>query len=104
MNVFNRATGTKGISNLICFRQMLKGLQYASALEMLGYSYSLSGFESCNKLDLVKAMWRSQSNSPQALIVIARICVDFGIYQKSVWASLLQQMVKYSMVNGYFFL
>jgi hypothetical protein len=82
---------------------MLKSLQYASELEMLGYSYSLPGFESCSKLELVKGIWRSQSNSPQALILIARICVDFGIYQISVWASLLQQMTKYSMVNAYFF-
>jgi hypothetical protein len=83
---------------------MLKSLQYASELEMLGYSYSLPGFELCNKLELVKAIWRSQSNSPQALIVIARICVDFDIYQNSVWASLLQQMVKYSMVSACFLL
>jgi hypothetical protein len=83
---------------------MLKSLRYASELEMLGYSYSLPSFESCNKLELVKGIWRAQSNSPQALIVIARICVDFGIYQNSVWASLLQQMVKYSMVNAYILL
>jgi hypothetical protein len=83
---------------------MLKSLQYANELEMLGYSYSLPGFESCNKLELVKGIWRSQSNNPQALIVIARICMDFGIYQNSVWASLLQQMAKYSMVKTYFLL
>jgi hypothetical protein len=81
---------------------MLKSLQYASELEMLGYSYSVSGFESCNKLELVKGIWRTQGNNPQALIVIAHLCVEFSIQQHNIWTSLLKQMTEYSMVSTYF--
>ncbi|KDR22172.1 Kinetochore-associated protein 1 [Zootermopsis nevadensis] len=85
--------------NIIDIRQMLNSLQYASELEMLGYSYSVSSFESCNKLELVKGIWRTQSNNPQALIVIARLCVEFSIQQHNIWTLLLKQMTKYSMVR-----
>jgi hypothetical protein len=83
---------------------MLKSLQYASELEMLGYSCSLPCFESCNKLELVTGIWRSQSNNPQALILIARLCVEFSIQQHNVWTLLLKQMTKYSMVSAHYLL
>jgi hypothetical protein len=81
---------------------MLKSLQYASELETLGYGYSVHGFESCNKVELVKGIWRSHSNNPQALVIIARLCVEFDIQQHSIWVSLLKQMTKYSMVSTFF--
>jgi hypothetical protein len=80
---------------------MLKSLQYASELETLGYSCSLPGFESCNKLELVMGIWRSQSNNPQAVVLIARLCVEFGIQQHNIWTLLLKQMTKYSMVSAH---
>lgn len=80
---------------------MLKSLQYASELEMLGYSCSLPGFDSCNKLELVMGIWRSQCNNPQALILIARMCVEFNIQQHNIWTLLLKQMTKYSMVSAH---
>lgn len=83
------------------FRRMLKSLQYASELEMLGYSCSLPGFESCNKLELIMGIWRSQSNNPQALILIARMCVEFSIQEHNIWTLLLKQMTKYSMVSAH---
>jgi len=83
---------------------MLKSLQYASELEMLGYSCSLPGFDSCNKLELVMGIWRSQSNNPQALILIARMCVEFSIQQHNIWTLLLKQMTKYSMVSAQYLL
>jgi len=79
---------------------MLKSLKFASQLEMLGYSCSLPGFDSCNKLELVMGIWRSQSNNPQALILIARMCVEFSIQQHNIWTLLLKQMTKYSMVSA----
>lgn len=78
----------------------MKSLQYASELEMLGYSCSLPGFDSCNKLELVMGIWRSQSNNPQALILIARMCVEFSIQQHNIWTLLLKQMTRYSMVSA----
>jgi hypothetical protein len=81
---------------------MLKSFQYISELEMLGYSYSVTGFESCNKLELIQGILRTQGNNPQALILLAHLCVEFSIQQYKIWASLLKQMTEYSMVSTHF--
>jgi hypothetical protein len=78
---------------------MLKSLEYAAEFEILGYRCPLPDFESLDKLELVKGMWKTHRDRPQALILIARICVEFSIQEQNIWTLLLKRMTKLFMVS-----
>ncbi|XP_069700061.1 kinetochore-associated protein 1-like [Periplaneta americana] len=80
-------------------RQLWRSLRYTSTLEQLGLPYSVEMFESCNKVELIGGIWRLQHSNPQALVLLARLCVEFNIQQQDIWVSLLKQMTKYGMVQ-----
>ncbi|XP_076766662.1 kinetochore component rough deal [Xylocopa sonorina] len=80
-------------------RNYIKSLKYISTLESLGISYSVNTFETCSKYELVQILWKTQSYSPQALVVIAQLCIDFKIYEYSLWDKNLTKLAKLLMVN-----
>lgn len=81
----------------------MKSLKYMSRLESLGMNYSLSTFEKCSKYELVQILWKTQSYSLQALVIVAQICIDFEIYDYSIWDKTLTQLAKLLMVNEFYF-
>lgn len=77
----------------------MKSLKYIGKLELLGIDYSVNTFEMCSKDELVQILWKTQSYSSQALVAIAQICIDFEIYEYSLWDKNLTQLAKLLMVN-----
>ncbi|XP_076666441.1 kinetochore component rough deal isoform X2 [Andrena cerasifolii] len=80
-------------------RNYMKSLKYIGKLELLGIGYSVNTFEMCSKDELVQILWKTQSYSSQALVAIAQICIDFEIYEYSLWDKSLTQLAKLLMVN-----
>lgn len=77
----------------------MKSLIYISRLERLGISYSIKEFEMCSKYELVQILWKTQSYTPQALVTILQLCIDFKIYEYSLWDKSLTRLAELSMVN-----
>ncbi|XP_046140981.1 kinetochore-associated protein 1 isoform X1 [Osmia bicornis bicornis] len=80
-------------------RNYMKSLIYISRLELLGISYSIKEFETCSKYELVQILWKTQNYTPQALVIISQLCIDFEIYEYSLWDKSLTQLAKLSMIN-----
>ena len=77
----------------------MRSLKYISKLESLGVGYSISTFETCQKPELIQILWKTRSYSPQALVIIAQLCIDFEIYEYSLWNKNLTKLAKLLMVN-----
>ncbi|KOC60522.1 Kinetochore-associated protein 1 [Habropoda laboriosa] len=77
----------------------MKSLKYIGKLELLGIGYSINTFETCSKLELIQILWKTQSYSSQALIIIAQLCIDFEIHEYSLWDQNLTKLAKLLMVN-----
>lgn len=78
----------------------MRSLKYISKLELLGIGYSINTFETCPKYELVQILWKTQSYSSQALVIIAQLCIDFEIYEYSLWDKNLTKLAKLLMVNN----
>lgn len=81
----------------------MKSLKYIGKLELLGIGYSVNTFEACSKEELVQILWKTQCYSPQALVIIAQLCIDFEIYDYSLWDKNLTKLAKLLMVNNLYF-
>ncbi|XP_006610301.1 kinetochore-associated protein 1-like [Apis dorsata] len=80
-------------------KNYMRSLKYISKLELLGIGYSINTFEMCSKHELIQILWKTQNYSPQALIIIAQLCIDFEIYEYSLWDKNLTKMAKLLMIN-----
>ncbi|XP_015522627.2 kinetochore-associated protein 1 [Neodiprion pinetum] len=77
----------------------MKSLQYISKLERLGLTFSMHGFESSPKLELVQMLFRSHAHLPEALVLILQMCLDFGIKDYTLWDGALSAMAKMCMIR-----
>ncbi|KZC09900.1 Kinetochore-associated protein 1 [Dufourea novaeangliae] len=80
-------------------RNHMKSLKYIGKLESLGVDYSTNTFEACSKHELVQILWKTQRYSSQALVFIAQICIDFEIYEYTLWDNNLTQIAKLLMID-----
>ncbi|XP_026668309.1 kinetochore-associated protein 1 isoform X2 [Ceratina calcarata] len=80
-------------------RNYMKSLMYISKLESLGISCSVNAFEMCSKHEIVQMLWKSQRYSPQAFITIAELCIDFEIYEYSLWDKVLVKLAESLMIT-----
>ncbi|XP_068973508.1 kinetochore-associated protein 1 isoform X2 [Bombus flavifrons] len=80
-------------------RNYMRSLKYISKLELLGIGYSINTFETCPKYELVQILWKTQNYSSQALVIIAQLCIDFEIYEYSLWDKNLTKLAKLLMIN-----
>ncbi|XP_017761105.1 PREDICTED: kinetochore-associated protein 1 [Eufriesea mexicana] len=80
-------------------RNYMRSLKYIGRLELLGIGYSINTFETCSKHELVQILWKTQNYSPQALVIIAQLCIDFEIYEYSLWDKNLTKLAKLLMIN-----
>ncbi|PVD19763.1 hypothetical protein C0Q70_20254 [Pomacea canaliculata] len=81
-------------------RELLKVLMYLSHLEQLHIHHSQDTFLECNKTGLVKGIWRNHSHSKPAVLLVASLCLDYGIEDRQMWAAILQQMLSLSMLEN----
>ncbi|XP_015182547.1 PREDICTED: kinetochore-associated protein 1 [Polistes dominula] len=79
-------------------RQYTKILKYVSKLEALGLGYDITTFETSSKHELVQMLLNTQYHSQQALILIAEICMDYNIYDCTIWDKSLTEMARLVMV------
>lgn len=82
----------------------MRSLKYISRLELLGIGYSIKTFETCSKHELVKILWNTQNYSSQPLVIIAQLCIDFEIYEYSLWNKNLTKLAKLLMVDNKYFI
>ncbi|CAK9795523.1 Kinetochore-associated protein 1 [Anthophora quadrimaculata] len=80
-------------------RNYMKSLKYIGKLELLGIGYTINTFETCSKFELIQILRKTQSYSSQALIIIAQLCIDFEIYEYSLWDQNLTKLAKLLMVD-----
>lgn len=80
-------------------RKKLHTLAYLRDLEILGLTYSESGFDSCDKKELANLILRTQSQNPRALSLLVRLCVEFNISHMTLWNSIFQQLIDLTMMK-----
>ncbi|XP_078043624.1 kinetochore component rough deal [Augochlora pura] len=80
-------------------RKHMCSLKYIYRLESLGIMYNINTFTRSSKEELVRVLMKTQSHSSQALVLIAQICIDFKIYEYSLWNKNLTELAKLLMIN-----
>lgn len=88
----------KYVFYLLLTRRKLQSLAYLKDLEILGLTYSESGFDSCDKKELAHLILRTQTQSPRAISLLVHLCVDFHVTNMNLWNSIFQQLVDLTMV------
>ncbi|XP_076656140.1 kinetochore component rough deal [Halictus rubicundus] len=85
--------------NIQQIRKYMHFLKYIYRLESLGIMYSINTFTTSSKHELVHMLMKTQSHSSQALVLVAQMCVDFKIYEYTLWNQNLTKLAKLLMIN-----
>lgn len=83
----------------IASKQQYIALKCVHYLKPLGFKLSIAKFEQYDKLKILKQIWSTNANNPDALRAIKLICVGYDIYEVIIWNNLLKQMVKLYMTK-----
>ncbi|CAH1401614.1 unnamed protein product [Nezara viridula] len=78
-------------------RDYMLTLEFISELEKFALDYSVAGFESCSKEQIVTTLIKR--SCPGAISLSAKICITYKIWNASLWESLLINMTSLSMVK-----
>uniref|UniRef100_A0A3P8UD43 Kinetochore associated 1 n=1 Tax=Amphiprion percula TaxID=161767 RepID=A0A3P8UD43_AMPPE len=79
----------------------LKSYIFVSQLEALNIPYTLRSFLSSPKEGLVKGLWKNHSHEPQAVRLVADLCLEYQVYDLQLWNSLLQKLLGFNLVRGH---
>uniref|UniRef100_A0A8C7Z999 Kinetochore associated 1 n=1 Tax=Oryzias sinensis TaxID=183150 RepID=A0A8C7Z999_9TELE len=71
----------------------LKCYIFVSQLEALNIPYTVQSFLNSPKEGLVKGLWKNHSHEPQAVRLVADLCLEYQVYDSQLWNSLLQKLV-----------
>ncbi|XP_014665212.1 PREDICTED: kinetochore-associated protein 1-like [Priapulus caudatus] len=75
-------------------KEQLRTLVYVTELEQLHVPMTAEAFRGLtNKEGLVHGIWRNHCHEPAAAWLVSRLCVDFGVWDVSIWASLLHELM-----------
>uniref|UniRef100_A0A3Q4H507 Kinetochore associated 1 n=1 Tax=Neolamprologus brichardi TaxID=32507 RepID=A0A3Q4H507_NEOBR len=77
----------------------LKCYIFVSQLEALNIPYTVQSFLSSPKEGLVKGLWKNHSHEPQAVRLVADLCLEYQIYDPQLWNSLLQKLLGFNLVR-----
>uniref|UniRef100_A0A8D3B3M7 Kinetochore associated 1 n=1 Tax=Scophthalmus maximus TaxID=52904 RepID=A0A8D3B3M7_SCOMX len=77
----------------------LKCYIFVSQLEALNIPYTLQSFLSSPKEGLVKGLWKNHSHEPQAVQLVADLCLEYQVYDPQLWNSLLQKLLSFNLVR-----
>ncbi|XP_073716353.1 kinetochore-associated protein 1 isoform X1 [Misgurnus anguillicaudatus] len=78
----------------------LKCYVYLAQLEALNIPYTLEMFISSSKEGMIKGLWKNHSNEPQAVRLVADLCLEYQVYDLQLWNSVLQKLLSFNM-TGY---
>ncbi|KJE92029.1 hypothetical protein CAOG_03064 [Capsaspora owczarzaki ATCC 30864] len=81
------------------FQTLVQQLLIHTELERVGVSQSLAELESCNMEGMIRALWRNHSGKPAAVRLIANLCLDYEIFDPSLWSGILPQLAKFGMMT-----
>uniref|UniRef100_A0A3Q3MU59 Kinetochore associated 1 n=1 Tax=Mastacembelus armatus TaxID=205130 RepID=A0A3Q3MU59_9TELE len=77
----------------------LKCYMFVSQLEALNIPYTVQSFLSSPKEGLVKGLWKNHSHEPQAVRLVADLCLEYQVYDPQLWNSLLQKLLGFNLVK-----
>ncbi|XP_075882024.1 kinetochore-associated protein 1 [Nelusetta ayraudi] len=77
----------------------IKCYVFVSQLEALNVPYTVQSFLSSPKEALVKGLWKKQSHEPQAVRLVADLCLEYQVYDLQLWNSLLQKLLAFNMIS-----
>ncbi|XP_035809725.2 kinetochore-associated protein 1 isoform X1 [Amphiprion ocellaris] len=77
----------------------LKSYIFVSQLEALNIPYTLRSFLSSPKEGLVKGLWKNHSHEPQAVRLVADLCLEYQVYDLQLWNSLLQKLLGFNLIS-----
>ncbi|XP_069555465.1 kinetochore-associated protein 1 [Brachyistius frenatus] len=72
---------------------------FVSQLEALNIPYTLQSFLSSPKEGLVKGLWKNHSHEPQAVQLVADLCLEYQVYDPQLWNSLLQKLLSFNLIG-----
>uniref|UniRef100_A0A7N8X7R8 Kinetochore associated 1 n=1 Tax=Mastacembelus armatus TaxID=205130 RepID=A0A7N8X7R8_9TELE len=72
---------------------------FVSQLEALNIPYTVQSFLSSPKEGLVKGLWKNHSHEPQAVRLVADLCLEYQVYDPQLWNSLLQKLLGFNLVK-----
>uniref|UniRef100_A0A8C9YCM8 Kinetochore associated 1 n=1 Tax=Sander lucioperca TaxID=283035 RepID=A0A8C9YCM8_SANLU len=78
----------------------LKCYIFVSQLEALNIPYTVQSFLSSPKEGLVKGLWKNHSHEPQAVRLVADLCLEYQVYDPQLWNSLLQKLLGFNLVRA----
>uniref|UniRef100_A0A3B3VKC0 Kinetochore associated 1 n=1 Tax=Poecilia latipinna TaxID=48699 RepID=A0A3B3VKC0_9TELE len=81
------------------FKCYLKSYIFVSQLEALNIPYTVQSFLSSPKDGLVKGLWRNHSHEPQAVRLVADLCLEYQVYDPQLWNSLLQKLLGFNLIG-----
>uniref|UniRef100_A0A8C5AK64 Kinetochore associated 1 n=1 Tax=Gadus morhua TaxID=8049 RepID=A0A8C5AK64_GADMO len=84
---------------LSSYRYYLRCFIYVSQLEALNISYTIEAFLSSPKEGMVKGLWKNHSHEPQAVRLVADLCLEYQVYDPQLWKGLLQKLLAFSMIS-----
>ncbi|XP_020511565.2 kinetochore-associated protein 1 [Labrus bergylta] len=77
----------------------LKCYIFVSQLEALNIPYTVQSFLNSPKEGLVKGLWKNHSHEPQAVRLVADLCLEYQVYDAQLWNSLLQKLLGFNLIN-----
>ncbi|TSW89619.1 Kinetochore-associated protein 1 [Bagarius yarrelli] len=77
----------------------LKCYVYLSQLEALNIPYNLERFLSSPKEGMIKGLWKNHSNEPQAVRLVADLCLEYKVYDTQLWSGVLQKLLVFNMLT-----
>nr|XP_040052202.1 kinetochore-associated protein 1 [Gasterosteus aculeatus aculeatus] len=72
---------------------------FVSQLEALNIPYTVQSFLSSPKEGLVKGLWKNHSHEPQAVRLVADLCLEYRVYDPQLWNSLLQKLLGFNLIG-----
>ncbi|XP_068077669.1 kinetochore-associated protein 1 isoform X3 [Danio rerio] len=77
----------------------LKCYMYLAQMEALNIPYTLDMFISSPKEGMIKGLWKNHNNEPQAVRLVADLCLEYGVYDLQLWNSVLQKLISFNMTS-----
>ncbi|KAI4889407.1 hypothetical protein NFI96_034091 [Prochilodus magdalenae] len=77
----------------------LKCYVYLSQLEALNIPYNLEMFLSSPKEGMIKGLWKNHSNEPQAVRLVADLCLEYEVFDLQLWSGILQKLLVFNMIS-----
>uniref|UniRef100_A0A3P9L6Y4 Kinetochore associated 1 n=1 Tax=Oryzias latipes TaxID=8090 RepID=A0A3P9L6Y4_ORYLA len=80
-------------------KNYLKCYIFVSQLEALNIPYTVQSFLNSPKEGLVKGLWKNHSHEPQAVRLVADLCLEYQVYDSQLWNSLLQKLLGFNLIS-----